>query len=1310
MEFGSYELVSQNTASLNTGSYVNKSEYSLFVNEFTSDIWYGISSNDVVELSIWDRNGTYVDWNVLYDSKSYNTTTLSYLNETNTPVTYSYVELNQDLILYKNSGALLDPVNNLSSSFGILSGSYYLNYNFVRNVAGSHKFPLIIKEISPSRKEIKLIPINNDNESILFYNAFCNKQVILSDVSPLYLTLTKYCEYEKIYSSIKSIYETEIVTLKNLFFLNSDGEVLTFLKNLYEDLYIYSSDDVTYNTYRIQGIKTYFTNYLLSNSNTSVSFKDIDNKFNFFVTTCIEYKFSPLGSQIEQKYIDVKKFIYDYFTKYYYNLISSKLAESYIEKYFSYLKNGLNFGDGRILPILQHSVIDERLNTFDPLTLIIKLKSELPIDIATNTSCWISNISLSPYVISAIINYKNQISSYKIGPPNFNLNDSVVSLTNTNKKYTYENLQNSYEDDQNITISKKLSELNIDYTNFENFILFSSAELRLKIFKNKIINLSSLNNSLSALIGKNQNFISSSGVYYPYYAEEYKTLQSNIKQIIDSFDGYECYLYNSGLYQYVSGSFTNSNDILDLDTTAKEYDKNNRDSLINNCPSYILNDSNNDDYIIFLSMIGHYFDHIYEYISSIPSEKTIGHSSTEEFTRRIVDYILQTFGWNLDDSFEQNTLLENYLSIEDVQILNNLSSEERLKIIRNRILINLPQIYKTKGTEESIKLILACYGIPSTLLSIREYGGPNNVNNIASYTTYERSYMYQFHTSSKYEIFYNRLTPNAKTYLSKICLDDGSIYENNHHMAIMGAVVGGSSAIISNPSGSGKWAMGFVKRESPNMGEIWFRMGYYDNPSFIMYSGEFPLFDGNVYSIMIRKNSPSQEFDDTGDILNMPCSYDLFVKRNEFGKNIIAKSASYVSYDASVNTRFSYGPSDTYLVRGNWFREYNLNRGFHGAFDKIQIWYDELSNDTFEDYVNSINSFSFSGSKATHESLLFRSHTDYPFDLRMLPPQSEIPILVNLIDWGGIWTNANPYYATGSIDKQNNALGISDANNMDYQIVLGPWSGSQTIIKDENGCLISQSCYPYQFKVIDYPSTIPTSQYGPNKFRNEKIKTLEQSVETRFDVFNKSTYTNPDSISSDSIQLGVFVDPQDFKNKDIIRYYGNLNLMDNIGNPMNQYTSEYDSLKILRNKYIKSRNEYSGSLTLFNELMTIYKIYFNRSIFESIKNVVPARSNTLTGIVIEPTILERPKYQFKQINSEVNSGSVSYSEVNLKKYVGDNSSNISKLSMIHELNVTSSINISYTSLPTKEYPINYNGNYISDVMDMYSLGHFADID
>ncbi len=53
-----------------------------------------------------------------------------------------------------------------------------------------------------------------------------------------------------------------------------------------------------------------------------------------------------------------------------------------------------------------------------------------------------------------------------------------------------------------------------------------------------------------------------------------------------------------------------------------------------------------------------------------------------------------------------------------------LSGEDRTRETWKRIINNLPYLLKTKGTERGIRALINCYGIPSTILRIREYGGP----------------------------------------------------------------------------------------------------------------------------------------------------------------------------------------------------------------------------------------------------------------------------------------------------------------------------------------------------------------------------------------------------------------------------------------------------------------------------------------------------------------------------------------------------------------------------------------------------------
>ena len=47
------------------------------------------------------------------------------------------------------------------------------------------------------------------------------------------------------------------------------------------------------------------------------------------------------------------------------------------------------------------------------------------------------------------------------------------------------------------------------------------------------------------------------------------------------------------------------------------------------------------------------------------------------------------------------------------------------KEVWKRLYHNAPYLLKTKGTERGIKALLACYGIPESILHVKEYGGPN---------------------------------------------------------------------------------------------------------------------------------------------------------------------------------------------------------------------------------------------------------------------------------------------------------------------------------------------------------------------------------------------------------------------------------------------------------------------------------------------------------------------------------------------------------------------------------------------------------
>lgn len=1467
-----YPYVSNVTASISSGSYINESDYQLFVKNSKWDFWYGISEKDSIEFSVYDLNENLLSWKTFENIGEYKTTILTYYDNKNQSIPYEYRQFLYDLPLYKTEKILVDPALHISQS-NLSYGNYIIGYQFTRYLAGTPTTPLVIKDISPSKTEIKLIPFEKITPE---YTAFCLNKVQLNDVSPLYLQLLKDCPYDKVYKNSQEGNENEISLVKSMFFIPSDGKFVEFLKFLYEDFIQYSTSDGKNNPFvRIQGIRTYFNNFLISKTDSIFKFEEIKNEFEKSVNQRLNILFVNFNSE---QYKSARQYVFEVFTKYYFYEIHELLETRYTEKYQDPIKNALSWEGGKYNPILNSSYIDERSSEKDPLTLLVKLQNPLSDEISIKSKVWISNISMIPFLFNVIIQKDGSTKTLKISPPDFTTNIADVTFSNTNAYFNYQDLEDDSSNLQDVDVNKKIKELNVDYSSFSNFVIFSSAELRHNIFKNKMISISGLNNSLTAL----ETNYSSSGYSYPYYTSEKETIQDQKNEIIDSFDGFESNLYKTGYYQYSNRTFYSASFVEKMDEESVRYDKFNRDSLVNNTPEHIINDSGNDDYLIFLSMIGHYFDNLYLYIKSLPSQKSS--ENADEYSKNLLQNMLQSFGWKLDASLESLNISDNYLD-SSLGGFDEISADERTRQAWNRILNTLPLIYKTKGTEECIKLVLSCYGIPSTLVSIREYGGTDYTDtDKTSYTTEEKIFMLTFKGYGEYLSV--AFDPTIKTVETKVSLDTTKDWKVNQKIPL---------AVKYNKYNQPDWTLGVYKEKEKHLGRAYFELGYpsytigvigdygivqgtttqsiqvarsltANNPDFILTTGDntyqtntnsfddtvgrlyhqfiypytgasgsgalvnrffpvigesdndivgdltasfyttffsnltpwdqntgslrphhryytfkkgnvqffclnsdsvepdgvtqtsvqskwlkqqisssvsdknilwrvavfhhpwissgvvghlgtwmewpwnawgidvcltghdhfyerlesnnvtliiqgaggaslypfpnnpaqskfrwnsnhgysliesrgnkltfslydmygnfipdtgictlpshsivggslvieknyvalsdrpfrqsdkyilsdpIPIFNGEIFNVMVRKNEPDEvfEYNITDDLI--PTKYDLWAQKKEDGRTIFSSSKSDI-FTQTYNNKFSE-------IGTLHFGNYENSSSFKGLLDKVLIWDSPISDETFNDHCNNINSYSFTGSSEAHETLYFRMNFDYPVDLNLTNPC--------------VIVNQNETYSS-SIWMTAHNFGIQEASSSIDSCVS-----------------ISHSVYPYQFQDISYNQTYTITSYGPNKFKNQKVKKTDLELVSRLDPNDRSTYSPNQFVAPDSNQIGLFADPNNYKNKDIFRYLGDYGIMNLIADPNYMFENSYRSLKNVRDTY----NESGNKRTYYNEMFTLYKFYFDKSIFETVKQLVPSRNSILTGILIEPTVLERPKYQYKPIESD----------------------------------------------------------------------------
>jgi hypothetical protein len=1340
-----YPYVTNNPTHINTGSYLNKDESDMLVSGYTTDLWYGFSEKDVIEVSVFDLNQNPLGWATVNTEKNYRKVDLTYLDSKDRPIAYSFNELISEFLLYKNVNILVNPIDQLSSSFGITQGSYILTYNFTREMAGQPTEPLVVKDISPSRKEIKLVPKFSNNPR---YEAFCKKKFQIKDVAPLLIQVTNGCPCQQIYSGLQEKFSKEIGFLKELMFLETDGAFVTFLKTIYDDVVVYTTPEEAQpldKIKRIQGVRTSYQNFLLSNYETISDFIEIDNTFDSIVEARVTLQFKPYGTQTGQDFVSAKKFLIEFFTTYFYHPITLSTKAAFDEKYYSYFKNALNLGNNTFFVILDHAFLDERMENSDPLTLLIKLKSELPDEVKIQTECWVSNISIAPYVVNAILRQQTTARTTKISAPNFSLESETVSLYNINQSYTAADLRDTSADQQTIDINKKISELQVDYTDFSNFIIFSSAQQRLVNFKKKISTWSMVSSSLVTLNLAASTSLAA-GTVYSGYSLERGALQSQMTDIVESFDGYESYLFKSGSYTYspVTNAFLSASYVVDQDEDAIQYDKENRDSLLNNTPQHIVLDSGNDNYLTFLNMAGHFFDNIYLYIRNLPSERVVENDPVRTLSKKMVDYMLESFGWKIGSSYEDASTLQTYLT----SATSSLSTEDRSKAIRTRILSTLPQIYKTKGTEEAIKLLLACYGIPSNLLDVREYGNDDySTASLVTYTKQERSCLLGFSGSGALVDQYFLIRPSTRTVEFKLAIDHPATYVLKKNLPVVSSKH--TYYDVSGPPYTSSlfytaWEIG-IKREYGNMGRVYAVLGSgsisLGRSTINLTSSLLPIFDGEIFNILLRRNSPDSAYEYNANEQLVPTNYDLIVQRNNRGRKvfrsfhrILGHYADNMIWDGvSADTLVNNANSMTTTTASHVYWGQLSGQEMHYSLGNAMIWDEPISDSDFEVHCNDFSSFAYSGSEG-EKHLIARMDADEATNFITSSGSGYIP---NKSEYYSTFVQRFPAIVSSGSTWTGSITGVYGKSPLPYHFLYSNESYyplNVTISRSPPDCqYVTRSIYPYEYVVKTLEKTYTTPSYGPNRFRNEKVKSKFQNVAARLDDKNRSTYDQVHDIQSDSNLLGLYLDPQDAKNRDIVKFYGNRDIVDRIADPASMFSSSYSDLNVLNQDY----NSFGDRKVLYNELITLYKIYFNRSVFDSVKNIVPARASVRTGILIEPTVLERPKYQHRPIFSESETGSVAYFDVTASHYFRDpitklvrfhnsvgNTSN-GKLELLYgefnlntssttgfdvtslPLNRTANINLSYINEVNFNYPTNYNGGMIPDLPDNVQLGNFG---
>ena len=131
------------------------------------------------------------------------------------------------------------------------------------------------------------------------------------------------------------------------------------------------------------------------------------------------------------------------------------------------------------------------------------------------------------------------------------------------------------------------------------------------------------------------------------------------------------------------------------------------------------------------------------------------HKQVNGFSNNLVHSLLESFGWNAKRAFNSELIWEYaFGTYKDGFQKYGMPLADANDEVWRRILNNLPYLLKHKGTKRALSAAMACYGVPSSMLTIMEYGGPNDPSTAATttFTFDDRTCALHFETGSFLQI------------------------------------------------------------------------------------------------------------------------------------------------------------------------------------------------------------------------------------------------------------------------------------------------------------------------------------------------------------------------------------------------------------------------------------------------------------------------------------------------------------------------------------------------------------------------------
>ena len=895
----------------------------------------------------------------------------------------------------------------------------------------------------------------------------------------------------------------------------------------------------------------------------------------------------------------------------------------------------LNFGSNDL--IIANNIQLENATTNDP-TILIKLYEPLPAQFGLKNELWVVTTLNEPEAFN--VNFPPQpiefVDFTQIAGPNYNI-PIKDQVNNSTQNLSYNDLISSNStsslDQLNSLMDSSSLSISVDYTEFSDFIHFSSAQTRLENFYYKV----KLIEGYSASIANLTNVTSST--------TSTTLLQGKISEITKNFDRYEYFLYydSGSTYSWPKTTTkppyllatTGSTSVLNwfgsvneqssnyggLILSASDYDNANQDELKKAIPEYLREDSSNQPYDLFIDMVAQYYDNVWLYTKDVTQKYNADNRLDFGVSKDLVSDAIKDFGVKLyQNNFSKDDLYTAFLGLtpngalfpfpeitsslpapSGFEYVNTLISasndiiplDDVNKSLYKRIYHNIPYLLKSKGTIAGVRALITSYGIPDTILRISEFGGKDKVD-ANDYDYYFNKFNYAYNSTgsnyilTKWGLRSEWNSPNniPSTVQFRFKAEDSpptSLTQSLWSLHQTGLPTLQTELFLEY-TGSGLTSGSY----SGSIKDPYYQ---YANLKFVpdtttpsnSASIYLPFFNGDWWSVMITSGSSN--------------GYEIYT-----GNKI---------YNGNDGTSIGYYDSSSILSSGNWNSSIRTSRftytttnypGLSGSIQEIRYYTPVISESVFKDYIMNPLSIEGNSINSSPNELAFRAALGSELDTTTT-------------------TSIHPKVTGSWIITQS----FSTGNTSDYTL-----SGTTTYRTNTEYYFLDQFPAGIKNRITDkirYEDNVIPSGDTLSAFRR-----VTQATEASASYTENINY------------LEVAFSPQNEINDDIVSQLGYFTIGDYIGDPRQRSSSldYYPDLNNLSKEYFE---KYIKNYDLVDFVRLIK--FFDNSLFAMIKDFIPARTSLASGIVIKQHLLERNKYPQPQVSysDELLTGSIDIGDI-----------------------------------------------------------------